>query len=74
MKNPISYNLIAAPPTGTDFKFKPSREDPLKHTQKMSSKSVNPCRRSSVTYTRIKELYILYKLIYRHNLVRSHHY
>jgi len=50
---------VWAPPQLIDCESK-SLKDPLKHTQKMSSKSVQPFRRSLNTHTRAEEIYIYY--------------
>lgn len=44
--------------SGPNCESKPF-SNPLEHTQKISSKSVQSFRRSSVTYTRTQEIYIL---------------
>ena len=48
-----------APPTGSNFGPKPSTDtDPDAHTYQISSKSVQPFRRSSVTKPITEEFYI----------------
>lgn len=48
----INFNLVAAPPTGSNC------EPKLKHTHQFSSKSVQSFRRSTVTYTLTEEFFI----------------